>query len=127
MIAVYAETNFVLECALEQEQSGSCSEIVKLASAAKISLVIPPFSLAEPHDAISRRANVRSRLSNELRPQLDELGRSRPMQHVPGTFNPLTKLLIDAAQSERDLAAEGCRLFANFDHGLRFICSQLPG
>ena len=102
MSVVSIETNFVLERAFEQEQSESCSGILELASHSRISLVIPAFSLAEPHDAISRPAGARSRLSNELRPHLHELGRSRSMQHIPGTFDILAKVLIESAQLERD-------------------------
>ena len=50
---VYAESNFVLEHALQQEESDSCGEIIRLASASKITLVVPAFSLAEPYQAIS--------------------------------------------------------------------------
>ena len=49
MSVVSIETNFVLERAFEQEQSESCSRILELASHSRISLVIPAFSLAEPH------------------------------------------------------------------------------
>lgn len=63
---VYVESNFVLEQALEQEQCESCKELIKIASAASIRLVIPAFSLAEPHIALMRRGSERSRLSAEL-------------------------------------------------------------
>ena len=48
-MTVYVESNFVLEQALQQEQSESCDSLVRLAEAGDISLVIPAFSLAEPH------------------------------------------------------------------------------
>lgn len=95
------ETNFVLERSLEQEQSDSCGKILELASQLRIALVIPAFSLAEPHDAISRRASARSRLGGELRPHLYELGRSRQLQYVPGTFDALAEVLIEAGRLER--------------------------
>ena len=76
---------------------------MELALKARISLAIPAFSLAEPHDAISRRASARSRLGNELRPQLRELGRSKPLQHVPGAFDALlAKVLVESEQWERE-------------------------
>jgi hypothetical protein len=43
-MTVYVESNFVLEQALQQEQSESCDAIVNLAATGDISLVIPAFS-----------------------------------------------------------------------------------
>lgn len=55
---VYAESNFVLETALEQDEGESCNEIIRLASAGRLGLVIPAFSLAEPHQAIAGKAKA---------------------------------------------------------------------
>jgi hypothetical protein len=62
---VYVESNFVLEHALEQEECDSCSEIIQLASRRQVTLLIPAFSLAEPHQAIAGKAKVRLRLGEE--------------------------------------------------------------
>jgi hypothetical protein len=42
-MTVYAESNFVLEYALEQEQCESCEEIVRIAEARLIEFVLPAF------------------------------------------------------------------------------------
>jgi hypothetical protein len=86
---VYVESNFVLEHALEQEECDSCSEIIQLASQGRITLLIPAFSLAEPHQVIASKAKARSRLSAELSAQLGELGRSKPHRDMPSTFGVL--------------------------------------
>jgi hypothetical protein len=98
---VYVESNFVLEQALEQEQCESCEQLVKLASAGSIRLLIPAFSLAEPHIALQRKGNERSRLSAELQKHLSELGRSRPYREAPGSFSELVAVLIRSAERER--------------------------
>jgi hypothetical protein len=77
---VYVESNFVLEHALEQEDCDSCAEIVRLAADGRLNLLIPAFSLAEPHHAIFSKAKARSRLGEDLRAQLGELGRSRRIE-----------------------------------------------
>lgn len=105
-MTVYAESNFVLEQALQQEEGESCEAIVKLASASRISLVIPAFSLAEPHEVITRKDKARSRLGIDLRAHLSELGRSKPHRWVRASFWDLTELLISVAQSERDRLRE---------------------
>lgn len=93
-MTVYVESNFVLEQALQQEQSDSCDAIVNLAASGDISLVIPAFSLAEPHQALALKEKARNRLSNELQQQLSELGRSKPYRGVPDEFSALAGLLI---------------------------------
>ncbi len=101
-MTVYVESNFVLEQSLQQEECDSCAEIVDLASNGRISLAVPAFSLAEPHVAILGKEKARSRLSNDLRHHLFELGRSKPHRAVPATFETLASVLIASAQFERD-------------------------
>jgi predicted nucleic acid-binding protein len=98
---VYVESNFVLELALDQEQSESCKDIVKLASDGSIRLVVPAFSLAEPHITLMRKRSERSRLRNELKKPLSELGRSKTYGDVPSRFSELDALLIASAERER--------------------------
>src|ERR1039457_5964229 len=74
---VYVESNFVLDQALEQDQCESCEQLIGLASTKALQLVIPAFSLAEPHATLLRTKNARSRLSNDLLPHLRELARVR--------------------------------------------------
>jgi predicted nucleic acid-binding protein len=98
---VYVESNFILEQALEQEQCESCEQLIQIAAAGSIRLVIPAFSLAEPHIALLRKGNERSRLSAELQRHLSELGRSRPYREAPGNFNELVAVLIRSGERER--------------------------
>jgi len=98
---VYVESNFVLEQALEQEQCESCEELVRIAASGSIHLVIPAFSLAEPHITLMRKGNERTRLSTELQKQLSELGRSKPYRQTSNSFSALTELLIRSADRER--------------------------
>jgi hypothetical protein len=101
-MTVYVESNFVLEHSLQQEDCDSCTEIIDLASKGRILVAVPAFSLAEPHVAILGKEKARSRLSNDLRHQLFELGRSKPHRAVPATFETLASVLIASAQFERD-------------------------
>ncbi len=74
---VYVESNSVLEYALQQDESDPCIEIVKLASDGKLRLLVPAFSLAEPHQAIAGKAKACARLGEDLRQHLGELGSCR--------------------------------------------------
>jgi len=98
---VYIESNFVLEHALEQEQCESCEQLIRLASAGSIRLVIPAFSLAEPHMALLRKKQERNKLIGELQRHLSELGRSRPYREAPGEISELAGVLIRSAERER--------------------------
>lgn len=99
---VYVESNFVLELALEQEQHESCEQLIRLASAGSVNLWVPAFSLAEPHDALISRDKSRRKLSNDLKPHLDELGRSEQYRSVPDAFGDLPGILSAAGAVERD-------------------------
>jgi hypothetical protein len=101
-VTVYVESNFELEQSLQQEECDSCAEIIDLASRGLITLVVPAFSLAEPHVAIAGKERARNRLSNDLRTQLSELARSKPHREVPLTFEALAAVLIASAQFERE-------------------------
>ena len=98
---VYIESNFVLEQALEQEQSESCHRLLSLSAAGSIHMVIPAFSLAEPYITVMHKGNERSKLGAELRRQLSELGRSKPYRDASSSFNELIALLIESAEGER--------------------------
>jgi hypothetical protein len=101
-MTVYVESNFVLEHSLQQEECDSCAEIISLAAKGRIELVVPAFSLAEPHVAISGKEKARTKLGSELRSQLFELGRSKPHRTVPESFEALATILIASAQLERE-------------------------
>ena len=117
---VYVESNFVLEQALEQEQCESCKELIGIASSGSIRLVVPAFSLAEPHIALMRRGNERSRLSAELQKHLSELGRSKTYREVSGNFSE-----FDDPNVREMLDEFGCKFFGRFDDGLRYIQARL--
>jgi predicted nucleic acid-binding protein len=99
---VYVETNFVLEHGLEQEEWDTCTEIIRLAPAGRLRLVVPAFSLAEPHYAIYGKAKSRSRLGDDLRLHLGQLARSRRHREIPATFDTLSAALIASVQFERE-------------------------
>jgi hypothetical protein len=101
MIA-YVESNFVLELALQQEECEACSAIVELAGQKRLDLVVPAFSLAEPHVAIAGKEKARNQLRRDLDAHVRDLARSRPHHKVPGDFAAFAAVLADSAQFERD-------------------------
>jgi len=67
---VYAETNFVLELTLVQEQHAGCEEILALGEAGRVRLVIPSYSLVEPYETLRRRHKERTQLRINLEREL---------------------------------------------------------
>jgi predicted nucleic acid-binding protein len=76
-VRVYAETNFVLELALEQEQHTECEALIELIEKRNdLELAIPAFCFAEPFETIRRRQHARGEFKNQLDRELRELKRS---------------------------------------------------
>ena len=73
---IYVETNFVLELTFEQEQSSSCQNILQLCESRQAALIIPAYSLAEPHEKLSRQAKKRQGLQQALNIELNQLIRT---------------------------------------------------
>lgn len=73
----YAETNFVLEMAFEQEQAGACEDILQLAEAGAIRLLIPAFSFIEPYEKLRRQKSERFAFQMALEKEQREFSRYR--------------------------------------------------
>ncbi len=63
---IYAETNFVLELTFEQEQCSYCQQILSLCEAGQAKLIMPAYSLAEPHEKLTRQSRNRRELQQLL-------------------------------------------------------------
>lgn len=100
-MTAYVESNFVLEIALQQEEFEAGEAILALAREKKLKLVVPAFSLAEPHIAISGKEKARNQLSRDLNAHLNDLARSRQHQSLPTDFADLAAILVKNAQIER--------------------------
>jgi predicted nucleic acid-binding protein len=94
MIHVYAETNFILELAYQQEQHASCEQLLRLAEAGQIRLVIPAFSFMEARSAFGARAAQRRVAHRALVQPVRELSRSAAYQHSGTAIEHLLKVLF---------------------------------
>ncbi len=101
MITVYLESNFVLECALQQEQYESCQTILGLARKGLIRLALPAFALIEPEIAIQSKSKARARIRDEFRAHMMELARSAAYMDLRERFEPLDSVLVRSSQAER--------------------------
>lgn len=97
---VYVESNFVLELALRQEQFASCERILSLCEGGHVRLVVPAYSLAEPYDTLTRRAQQRKRLKERLDAELNQIVRTATYAGRRDEFQHLAALLINVTNEE---------------------------
>lgn len=95
---VYAESNFVLEIVLEQEQYQGCEELVTLAAAKSIELVLPAFALIEPYQTIVRRKNEGKGLHDGLGKSAQQLQRTAWISAEVPRLREAADILLRAEQ-----------------------------
>ncbi|HEX6038767.1 PIN domain-containing protein [Longimicrobium sp.] len=98
---VYAESNFVLELAFLRADHENAERLLELSEAGRIRLVVPAFSLAEPHETLIRRAKARRSLLVQLSAEIDELARSKPYQALAQRSRVVTGVLAASEEDER--------------------------
>ncbi|MGB7273013.1 MAG: PIN domain-containing protein [Geitlerinemataceae cyanobacterium] len=98
---IYVETNFVLELAFEQEQCASCEQILQLCEVGKAKLIIPAYSLAEPHEKLSRQARSRRDLQQLLEAELRQLSRTAYYASRIESIQDIASLMVQSNEEER--------------------------
>jgi predicted nucleic acid-binding protein len=99
-VNVFAETNFVLEVALEQQESTSCARLLHLAETRMVRLLLPAYSLVEPHEALTRRHLDREALRSRISSELTQLARSTPLAERAAASQEVLTLLVDSIEYE---------------------------
>jgi predicted nucleic acid-binding protein len=95
---IYVETNFVLELVFEQEQCASCEKILELCEAQKANLIIPAYSLAEPHETLIRQKKKRQELQQLLDKELRELSRTKSYKNRLESIEDIKSLIVQSSQ-----------------------------
>jgi hypothetical protein len=101
-VNIYVETNFVLELTFEQEQWVSCEKILQLCEADQAKLIIPAYSLAEPHDRLYRQAKRRKELQRSLNNELQKLSRTASYKSRIESIKDLESLLVQGNEEEQN-------------------------
>jgi len=120
-VIVYAETNFILELTLGQEQCTSCRQLVNWAKSRQLDLRLPAYAFYESRAAILLKQDVRSKLKAAMDTQVEELGRTAPFAEFVDAFDPgrvaLSKITIGEAALLDEITAdlEACTSSIPFD------------
>ena len=99
---VYVETNFVLEVAFAQEQSGSCQDILSLAESGAVDLAIPAFSIAEAYETQNRRRRLRNELCDDIERELDLLFHSEQYSEIASSGGEVSARLRQSAEEDKE-------------------------
>ncbi len=100
---VYIESNFMLEIALEQEQSSAARSIFSLAESRQIELAYPSFVLSEPFESVMRARRERNTTYKSLEKVLSDLERSEPHKQIMLDLKPVINVLKNAHKMQIDL------------------------
>jgi len=101
-VNIYVETNFVLELVFQQEQYQSCQDILELSQAGKVNLVTPAYSLIEPQEKLTRQAQQRKKLNQELSQELAQLIRTDSYRSYAEQIESLKSLVIQSIDAEQE-------------------------
>jgi predicted nucleic acid-binding protein len=105
-VNIYVETNFVLELVFQQEQFASCEQILQLCESGLAQLVIPAYSLAEPHEKLTRQAKSRRELQQVLDTELRQLARTASYTTRINSIQDIARLLVQSSEEERQRFVE---------------------
>ena len=98
---IYVETNFVLELVFQQEQHVQCDEILNLCEQGLAQLIIPAYSLAEPHEKMTRQRANRRQLQQNLIDELNQLTRNPLYAVRVNQIQDIASLLIQSSEEEQ--------------------------
>jgi predicted nucleic acid-binding protein len=118
-VKIYVETNFVMELVLDQEQSGSCEQILALCAQGRAQLVLPAYSLAEPHEKLVRNRKQRKLAWDPLAVELTQLKRTAAYQSSVQVIQTAEPLFQTANQDEN-------RRFYQYQRQLLQVAEIIP-
>jgi len=101
-VIVLAESNFVLELALRQDQFEHAEMILNLAEERHLRLVVPACSLIEPYQTLVRRRRERKEFSRRLQDEMKLLERSTLHDGMNATSQHIAQTLDTGNEIERE-------------------------
>jgi predicted nucleic acid-binding protein len=101
-VIVLAESNFVLELALRQEQFEHADKILSLAEERYLQLLVPACSLLGPYQTLTRRRRERKEFSRKLQDEIKLLERSALHDAMAATSQHVAKTLDAGTEVERE-------------------------
>jgi predicted nucleic acid-binding protein len=88
-LRLYLESNFLVELALEQEQSEACEILFAYAEQQRVELVMPAFAIMESLSAVNRRLGGFKELDESVNRALAQLERNASLATDAGSLRGL--------------------------------------
>ena len=95
---IYVETNFILELVYKQEQYAICEKILEICESKKANLIIPAYSLLEPHEKLIRQAKEYLKLQELFNTELRELSLTKSYQNRLDSIEDMRSLIVESNQ-----------------------------
>ena len=90
----------MLEIALQQEQWESCERILNWCEEGRARLVVPGYSLAEPHETLTRRQKDRKQVERMLNEELKRISRTAMHKEKLSGFDEIIEILTGSIEEE---------------------------
>jgi hypothetical protein len=97
---VFVESNFCLELAFKRSEFDAANEILAMAESSKITLVVPAFSLVEPHYVLEHDRRLRKRLHDEVTREVGQIERSAGYEQLRSQSRSLLVALASKSDSD---------------------------
>jgi predicted nucleic acid-binding protein len=101
-VIILAESNLVLELALQQEQFEHAERILQLAEEKHLQLVVPACSLMEPYQTLIRRGRERKEFRRRLQDAIKLLERSALHDGMNATSAQVAQILDAGTEIEME-------------------------
>ncbi len=98
---IYAEANFVLEIAFEQEEHRACDELMRLAEAERVELVLLAYAFLEPRETLVRREKAGNALRASLDTQALQLARTASLSNEVQQLQESSRILLRASDDAK--------------------------
>ena len=103
---VIAETNFIIELALEQAEAEHVESIVEWAEEKRISLAIPAFAFTEAYVNLALQSKRRNDVQYRLRAEIKQMARSRAYARLSQSPNSIIQALSSFDTEHRSKLAK---------------------
>ena len=97
---LYAESNFILELAFQQEEVEYCRELIALGNGT-IKLVVPSFAITEPYWTLESRIRERKQLYQRFQNETVQLLRSGSYSAHKERFDQVRDILVDSIEIQK--------------------------
>lgn len=119
---VYVESNYLVELALEQEQSNACARLLEIAEQSRVELVIPMYAIMETLNTVNRRLTGFANLDQRVTGALEQVGRNAALKAeadgLKGLMLKARKMALESYENTKSRVLRSGRVLALDAHAM---------